>query len=517
MNTGTAAAGRTLADYGRIARRRWVYPVTIIPAALLIAIFLAFVLTPLYRSFGVIMIEASSISDRVVQSTVDEITGLSKEDKTIADRVNQQLDLVRRRVTSLDELKKLVRELDPYPDQPDLSVAEKAALIAANTDIERVDPIKLEPANASLAFSVYYDNPSPVLAQKIAAKLVDRFVTYNQRTRAEAAAQAYSFLVQQSKGVEATMREMEHKLAQFKAQYGDALPDAQARNIAGVDRVQRDLDAINEQIRTEEEKEATLSLQLSQTSPSLVAAVGDYRTEIAKLKSELAEAEQKYTPQHPDVKRLRRAVADLAAMGAAGDTFQNTKPDNPDYLLIRAQLSAVRSNLAALRTRAAQARAEQAHFDEQINRAPSVERQYTDLTRAYQVETARYTDLQQKIKAAALAQNFEGESRGERFTLIRSANMPTSPQFPNRLGIILIGFVLGGAIAFGAVALAEASDPSVRGADDVQSILETSPLGAVPPIRNREEVRRRRLVFGSVTAAYLTAAVVVVFTVIAAI
>jgi len=82
---------------------------------------------------------------------------------------------------------------------------------------------------------------------------------------------------------------------------------------------------------------------------------------------------------------------------------------------------------------------------------------------------------------------------------------------------VLLIYLWAGLLAFGAVALAEASDASVRGADDVQSILETSPLGAVPPIRNREEIRRRRLVFGSVTAAYLTAAVVVVFTVIAAI
>ena len=320
----------------------------------------------------------------------------------------------------------------------------------------------------------------------------------------------------QAKDIEGTMRDMERQLAQFKGKYGDALPDAQARNLAGVDRVQHDIDSFGEQIRTAEEKESTLALQLSQTSPSLVAAVTDYRTEVAKLKSELAEAEQKYTPEHPDVKRLRRAVADLAAMGAAGDSFRNTKPDNPEYLLISSQLSSVRSDLVALRARAEKARADQAHYDEQINRAPAVEREYTELTRKYQSETARYEDLQTKIKSAALAKTFESEARGERFTLIRSANKPTRPQSPNRLGIILIGLVLGAGLAFGMAALVEASDPSVRGADDVQDIMETNPVGAVPEIRNRKEIRRRRLVFGSVTAAYLAAAGLVAFTVISA-
>ncbi len=515
MSAGIAA-GRTLADYGRIVRRRWVYPATIVPAVLLIAVFVAFALTPIYRSFGVIMIESSSISNRIVQSTVDDIKGESRDGRAAAAYVDQQLDLVRRRVTSIDELKKLVSEVDPYPGEPDLARGEKAALVAANTRLERVDPIKFEPLDNSPAFTVSYDNPSPALARKVAAKLVERFITYNRRTRAEQAAQAYQFLVQQARDVEGSMRDMEHKLALFKERFGDALPDAQARNLAAVDRVQRDLDMFNEQIRADEEKESTLALQLSQTSPSLVAAVGDYRTELAKLKAELAEAEQKYTPQHPDVKRLRRAVADLAAMGAVGNSFRNTKPDNPDYLLVKAQLGAVRNDLAALRSRAARARAEQAHYEEQISLSPGVERQYTDLTRAYQSESARYQDLQTKIKAAALAQQFESEARGERFTLIRPANTPQRPQFPNRLGLTLMGTLLGAALALGAVALAEASDPTVRGADDVQDIFEASPVGAVPPIRNRREIRRRRLVFGSVTAAYLVATAMVAFTVLSA-
>ena len=451
MNVNTIS-GRTFADYFRIVRRRWVYPATILPAVLLVAIFVAFVLPTLYRSFGVIMIESSSISGRVVPSTVDDFKGDGRDTKGATAYVDQQLDVVRRRVTSIEELKKVVAEVDPYPDEPDLSIADKAELIADNTSMERVDPIKLEPLLDSLAFSVSYDNPNPQLAQKVAAKLVDRFVTYNQRTRAEQAVQAYQFLLQQARASEGSMRDMERKLAQFKGKYGAALPDAQARNLANVDRVQRDLDSFNSEIRAAQERESTLALQLSQTSPSLVAAVGDYRTEIARLKSELAEAEQKYTPQHPDVKRLRRAVADLAGMRATGDSFSNTKPDNPEYLMIRAQLSSVRSDLAALRSRAAKARSEQAHYDEQITLAPSVERDYIELTRAYQSETARYQDLQTRMKGAALAQNLEGEARGERFTLIRPAYTPSRPQSPNRLGIILIGFVLGLALAFGTVA-----------------------------------------------------------------
>lgn len=508
------AAGRTLSDYFRVVRRRWIYPATIIPGVLLLAVFLAYVLPATYRSTGVIMIEASTISDRVLPSTVDELKADPK-DNTGA-YVDQQLDLVRRRVTSVSALKELVATVDPYPEEKDLSPEQKAELIAQNTAIERVDPITLKPAVQSMAFAVEYDNPDPLMAQKIGSRLVHLFVTYNQRTRAEQAAQTYNFLVQQSHEIEVSMRDMEKKLAQFKEKFGDALPDAQVRNLTGIDRVQRDLDSFEEQIRTEEAKEGPLALQLAQTSPSLMAAVSDWRTQLATLRSQLADAEQKYTPEHPDVKRLKRAIADLAAMGAAGNDVSINKPDNPEYLLVQSQLSAVRNNLAALRSRAAKARYDLSHYETQVGLAPGIEEKYTGLTRDYQTATAQYEDVQTKIKAAALAKQLENEARGERFTMIRPADLPTSPEFPNRLGLILIGLVLGGAISLAAAAVVEASDPSVRGTDDLQDIMETTPVGNVPLIHNSQDLRRRRIQFGSMAAAFAVAAAIVGITILSA-
>jgi succinoglycan biosynthesis transport protein ExoP len=505
-------AGRTLADYARIVRRRWVYPATILPAMLLLAVFLAYALPATYRSTGVIMIESSSISGTVVPSSVDELRPQLKDSGTYID---QQLDLVRRRVVEIAEMKKLVSELDPYPDESDLTAGEKAQLIAKNTNLERVDPITLKQAVESMAFSVSYDNPDPVLAQKVNAKIIERFIDYNHRTRSEAAAEAYKFLRQQAEDMEGSMRDMEKKLAQFKAKFGDALPDAEARNLAGIDRVQRDLDGFERDMRVADEKVSTLELQVAQTPPSLVSAVADWRVQLATLKAQLADAQQRYTPEHPEMKRLQRAIADLVAQNGSRDAI-NAKaapPDNPEYLMYSSQLASARRDLAALRMRVTQARSDLSKYNENVVRSPNVGQQYTLLTRDYETTIARYQDVQNKMKAAALAQNFESEARGQRFTRIKGADMPDSPEFPNRLGIILIGFVLGGGLALGAAAVVEASDPSVRGTDDLQDIMETTPIGAVPIILNPKDVRRRHLVFGSVTAGYLVAAIIVAITV----
>jgi succinoglycan biosynthesis transport protein ExoP len=302
---------------------------------------------------------------------------------------------------------------------------------------------------------------------------------------------------------------MELKLAKFKSKYGDALPQAETRNLAGMERAQRDLENLQREIRLVEEREALLELQVAEISPSLTAAVGDWRNELAKLRAELALAEQKYTEEHPDVRRLRRAIAELAALGGASTKEGTSKPDNPEYLRLRRQLTAAQRELDALRASAARAREEVMSFEHNLSTAPNVEPEYVQLVRNYENAQRNYQGLQDKIKTAALALNLETEARGERFTLIRPASTPSKPFSPNRLGIILLGIVLGGGLAIGVAVLVDASDPTVRSSEDLVAIMEDTPIGAIPLILNRADRRQRLRVWGSVAAAFVCVAILV--------
>ena len=343
----------------------------------------------------------------------------------------------------------------------------------------------------------------------MADQLLQLYLTYTQRTRAEQAAAALHFLEAQATQLEESMRGMEQRLEQFKAKYGSALPDAEGRNLAGTDRAQRDLESFESQIRIAQQRESELQLQLTEVSPSLTAAVGDWRTELAKLRGELALAEQKYTSEHPDVKRLRRAIADLAAQGAASSTSGAEAPDNPEYLRIKSQLDSTRRELDALHASASRARSDLTQYEQNLAMAPGVERQYAQISRDYGIAQSRYADLQNKIKEAALAQTLESEARGERLTLLRAPSAPTTPASPNRLGIILLGFVLSAGIAFLVAVLKDTADPTVRSTDDLEAIMGSAPVGHVPVILNRLDLRHRRLRWGLVSVAYLVAAIVV--------
>lgn len=490
-----------MADYTRLVRRRWTYFATIVPGALLLAVLIAYLLPPMYRAAGTLMLEPSSLPAKMIPTIVGQVEDVNLD-------ASQQLELLRRRVLTKESLLEVVQAVDPYPEDQAASPAQKASRIAQDTSVEAVDPITLETRDYSTSFSIYYVNPSQQRAVAVAERLLELFVTFNRRMRAEQAEEAYRFLQAQAKQLEVAMDGMEARLAAFKASYGAALPDDQARNLAGVDRTQRELDTIEREILAAEEREALLQLQFDALSPSLTAAVGDWRAELARLRGELALAEQRYTAEHPDVRRLKRAVVDMASQGAASEAAQAATPDNPEYLRVRSQLTAVRRELANLRGSAARIRGSLAEYQRNVATAPNVEREYVQLAREYENTQNRYADVQEKIKAASLSQVFESEARGERFTLIRNASAPSTPYSPNRLGIILLGLVLGGGLALLIAVTVDAFDPTVRGNEDLENLF-AAPIGAVPPILNQFDLRRRKLLWGSVSAAYLAAAFLV--------
>ena len=502
-----SAKGDAVAQYRNLLRRRWRYLATIIPAATLLAIFIAYAVPVSYRAGGTIMLQPSSIPTDMVSSTVRRL-----EDPY--NTAQQELELVKTRVMSPDRLRQLVQEVDPYPDKPNLSLEAKGQQVAENVSVERVDPITLKPLDESTAFSVYYDNPRPDLAAKVATKLVDLYLTYNRATRTEEAAAAYEFLQSQAKDLEVSMVEQESKLAEFKAKFGNSLPEMQQHNLSEIDRTQHDLDGTQRELLVAEEKESQLQLQLNDLSPTLAAGITDTRTELAKLRAELADAQLKYTPQHPEVKRLNRAIAEMAAKSSANMQQSGQTPDNPEYLSVASQLAAARREVNALHADEARERAAISNYEKGLSTEPNVERAFTQLTRDYDNSRARYEDLQAKMKNAALARTMEAQAKGEKFALIRRPSAPTRPFFPNRLGIILLGLVLSVVAALVTIAVVDSTDPTVRGTADLQDLGGETLLGSIPALLNPADTRRRKVQWASAITGYAVAIVVVAATVV---
>jgi polysaccharide chain length determinant protein (PEP-CTERM system associated) len=489
--------------YAALVRRRRVWILTIVPAVLLICVFLAFWLPPQYRSTATIILEQGSIPEDLIKSTVNS--------------AEQQIEILEGRVMTIEALRSLVKTYDPYPDQPGLDIDAKALKIVKDTSFERVDPVTFLPLEHSSAVSLYYQNPDPQRASIVARKLADLFLTYHQRVRQESAKAAAKLVQQQADDLTQQLQTIDTEYARLRNANGGTLPDTDGRGEDARYRAEHDLQDTERQLRAAQQQESQLSIQLSNTSPNMMTTKGDL-TDIATVRAQLAEALQHYTPEHPDVKRLQRALKELQAQGAqatqgkTSDTLAATA-DNPEYRKTASELAAARADVVALQDATARQRAQLAQYTASVNPTAVLERQVADLERRRASLQTQFQAVQETLKNAQFGQQVESDPHAEHFVLIQSPYAASQPYSPNRLGIILLGLVLGGAVAAGAVAIAETSDPTVRGAIDIAALGNVTVLGNIPVILLRKDRIRSRLIWGSVTAVYLAALVIVIITV----
>jgi uncharacterized protein involved in exopolysaccharide biosynthesis len=339
-------------------------------------------------------------------------------------------------------------------------------------------------------------------------------------------------------------------LAEFKSKNQGALPDRANVNLQLLDRTQRDFDIADQEIRDLRGRQAMYAEELAQLSPQMtildeegkpVLSPADrlkmlqrtylqlstvyspdhpdvqkvrremealsqstglpafdrdtLQSELAAREDELTTARNRYSDDHPDVKRLERTIeglrAQLASPASRGNRVTQPTPDNPVYIQKQGQLRTVNADLDAAVKRRDALRAKLNDLEGHLTTAPEVEREYSTLTRGYEQLQDQYADLQKNLRQAETAVNLETDSQGERFTVLDEPGVPAHPSRPNRLAVLLLTFVIACGLGAAAVAVAERSDGTVRNARDVLLHLEIPPLVAIPYVNNADDLRRR--------------------------
>ncbi len=138
------------------------------------------------------------------------------------------------------------------------------------------------------------------------------------------------------------------------------------------------------------------------------------------------------------------------------------------------------------------------------------------MLRRKEVLQTEYQHIQDRLQSANLAETFESQQGGERFAMVRSPGIPRLPVYPNRVGLIMLGLILGAALAGIAVAVTESMDTNVRSAKDLPLPEGVVVLSSIPFIKNSWDRRRRALMLSSFVAAYSAALVVVAAVIVSA-
>ncbi len=551
-------SGKSLQDYLDIwQRRKW--PMLLIMAGVfLLAVAIALILPPVYRSTATILIEDQDIPRELVQSTVTSYAA-------------QRIEIINREVMTRSNLLKLIDRHNLYADQRGRVPVEtiigkmRKAINLEMLSAEVIDPRSGRPTEATIAFTLSFDAGKPDVAQRVANDLVSLYLSENIKRRTRKAAETTEFLASEDERLRKELAEIEAKIADFKARHSTALPEFSQMNIQLAERTRQEISDIDRQLRSLKERQYYLEGQLAVVKPSapIVSTDGrmvlDDSERLRMLRSEYARVSAKYGSNHPDVKRLRREIAALEQKGTglsgrdpredelqrlqaeyteARNKYSEQHPDviklkrrianlkadlersppvrqggtwggdtgpvnNPAFIALQSQLKAVNSEISSLQLQRRELKAQLANYEKSLALSPEVEREYTNLLRDKENIVHRLQEIAQKLMDARLSQDLEKEAKAERFTLLEPALLPEKPIKPNRLAIVFLGLVFAVAASVGYAAIAETINKGVFGRHHLATILKEPPLAVIPYIETEEDLqhqRRIRIVMASSAA-----------------
>jgi polysaccharide chain length determinant protein (PEP-CTERM system associated) len=484
----------------QIARRRkWLIILpTLLVGAIGVAIIMA--LPNLYRSVTLILVVPQRVPESYVRSTVTA-------------RIEDRLQAISQQIMSRTRLEQIVQDFNLYQkERADKELMEDIVEKMRTRDIG-IDIIKGD------AFRVSYQASDPLTAMRVTERLASLFIDESLRDREVLADGTNQFLTTQLDEARRQLELNEAKLKEFQAQHNGELPSQMDANLQGMHNAEMALQTLSEGLNRDREKRLLLERQVADImeEPEAVPAGGDATTrseERAKtLADELKIAQQallavelKLKPEHPDVKKQRRAVAELEARVAA-QQLDGTLAAKPSAAVVdvspakRRRLTDARAEIENL-DRQIQAKASEAGrlsglvsmYQARIEATPAREAELSALMRDYETLNQSYRGLLQKKEESQISANLEKRQIGEQFKIIDPARMPEKPASPDRPRLYIIALLAALAAGLGAAAAAEYFDRTLRTEADVRAALNLMVLATVPMMRDsaRASIWRRR-------------------------
>lgn len=521
-----------LQDYFKILtrRKRWFFAPFILVAGIATAV--AFALPAIFKSEATFIIERQSIPQQLVATTV---TGYIQEQiQQIRQRIVTHDHLV-----ALAEKNHLAPE--ELAADPSAVVRElRDRIEVAMVDVQATDPNQGGVRFATIAFTLAVSAETPEMAQTMTNQLAERYLQEHRDAREQRAEEVSGFLESEASRLNAEIVELETALAAFKQDELRQLPEMLQMNLSLFERTQANIAQSEERERALSQQIDSIRGELSLTDPyqqvvaegggvvltgaqRLSALTAEYLRvssrysaehpdvkrlsreirilseqsgdnerideimgQLISLQEQLRQARQTYSDSHPEVLDLERAVASVqkglqSAVVADQSSGQlEVPPDNPRYVALASQLDAAETNLSAERQRLTDFSEKLVEYEERLFNTPVIERDWKSLSRDYENKQAKYVELQGKLQSARLAEELEGGDSAEKFILASRGYLPTLPESPNRVGIILLGTFFGLVMGLAFVVLVEYFDKTIRNPRMVIATLGAPPLVTIP-------------------------------------
>jgi uncharacterized protein involved in exopolysaccharide biosynthesis len=291
-------------------------------------------------------------------------------------------------------------------------------------------------------------------------RVVAKFVERQVGRRAEVTMGTVTALRGQVGQLRPALAQLEAAVRDFKISHDGSLPEQQEHNLRTLDQTTMEINILSTNLDLGEEHRRQL----------LLGAMSPMRHQEQLLQSQLHDALTKYTPEHPEVARIRAELEKVTASRVTDEAqLRANAAGNPEIAALGREIDRQRAQMATLRKTQEEARARLA---EMARNGQSLAEMATDLDATKQ----KYQAALSKLHDAELAAAVENNLRGQRFETVEQAAQPAHPIRPDRpllgLGALLAAILLGLGVGFAR----DFADPSIHAPEEVVALGRGAPL-----------------------------------------
>jgi polysaccharide biosynthesis transport protein len=468
-----------LLEYLRIVvKHRWLI-LSIVAAALVFGAVRTLMQTPLYTSTVRLQIDPMTLTAKVTEAggtapIEDPDSNFMSTQfelllgRTMAERVASTLKLGEdptffqpREFSILGFIKGLFRSAPPPSNQGSKKTNNEAAAAGVVLGNRAIKPVR-----GARLVDIFYSDPDPSRAQRIAQGFADVFVASNIDKRFEANSYSKVFLEDQIKQLKVRLEESEKTLLDFGrkeeiVQTNDKTSIAES-NLAAANTALGALVAErmkNEELWKQLESAKAINVPQLLTNP----VIEGLRAKRSVLQTEYQQRLETFQPSYPAMVQLSNQMAEIDRQLAA------------EVNTLRAAYRAAFESSLAQET-GMKKRIEVLKQDVLDLQKRSI--QYNILKREVDTNQSLYNGLLQRYKEVDVA----GGVAANNVFIVDKATLPGGPSSPNMSRALMTAFMIGLVAAIGLAFVLERLDDTLRSPEEVEGTLGYATLGIIPKL-----------------------------------
>jgi polysaccharide chain length determinant protein (PEP-CTERM system associated) len=476
----------SVADAKRVVRKYW----WLLPLCAVVMGALGYVATRVlpkkYTSETTVLVEQPVVS-------ADYVKPVESDD------LNMRLASMQAQVLSTPVLQAIIEKLNLYADQRGKTTMDDLiGQLQKAIKVKMLDPMPGSNGRAP-GFHVEVSFNDPDAAQKICTEITEVFIKQNQKRTLQQGQVTTEFMGQELQVAKAKLDEQDAKLAQFKKKYLGTLPEEEQSNLGLLEGLNTQLAAATQAVnRAQEDKainETLLNQQEANWNSSLngggVQSPDTLEQQLTYAQQQYSQMLMRYTPEYPDVVKIRNQIQEIKARIAADAAAPKTPVAPSATAKLHehepAQLTELRTrvkqdelNIADLTKHQNQIQQQIAVMEARVQASPMVEQEYKELTRDHDTAQGIYNDLLRKQSDSSIAKDLVQQQESEVFRELDPPSYPSSPSFPKMILFLPGGLAAGLALACGILYLLAMLDTAMYSERDVEASLKLPVLVSVP-------------------------------------